>query len=153
VAMLALATLELGFGRVSRLELEREGPSFTIDTVRALPAELGLPDDVPIALVLGADNLRGLPSWRGVEELLERVDPVVVARRGDVARVTDLAGRLSDAALAKLERGFLDLPTVDVEATDLRARLAAGEHCDDELPAGVGEYIREHGVYGSEAAR
>lgn len=152
VAMLELAVRELGFGRVSTLELERAGPSYTIDTVRALVAQHGA-DPVEIVLVIGADNLAGLPDWREAAELLARVEPLVVARAGvERARIDALAGRLPADAVAKLERGFLAVETVDVAATDLRARLAAGERCDAELPRGVGEYVRAHRVYTAGAA-
>ena len=151
VGMLELALQELGFGRVSAIELEREGPSFTFDTVALLPAELGLSEDVPITLVIGADNLRGLERWRSVEELLERVDPLIVARGEDSrARLRELAVKVSAAAYAKLERGLLLLPTVEIAATELRERLAAGTDCSAELPSGVAEYVSAHGVYGLE---
>jgi nicotinate (nicotinamide) nucleotide adenylyltransferase len=72
---------EPGF-EVSDLELERQGPSYTIDTVRALRGSLGLAADASIHLILGSDVLDGLAGWREARALLEAVQPVVVHRAG-----------------------------------------------------------------------
>lgn len=148
-AMLALALADEPRFEVSTLELERDGPSYTIDTVRALPAAVGEAPDVPLYLVLGSDNLPGLPGWRAAEELLERVVPVVVLRAGDSrATLAALAGRLAPALLDKLERGFLVLPPVPGRSSDLRAALGRGERQLSDLPPGVREYAAHRGLYG-----
>src|SRR5215831_2666653 len=95
--MLRLATAAEPRFLVLPLELEREGPSFTIDTVRALPEALGRPPDVPIYLVLGSDNLAGLESWREAAALIARVHPVIVHRDdapdGALDRIERVLGR------------------------------------------------------------
>jgi len=133
---------------VSTIELERAGPSFTIDTVRALPAELGLPADVELFLLIGGDNLPDLPAWREAGELLRRVQPVVVLRAGDEQEVVErLRATLGEEVAQRLERGLVRAEPVAVSATQLRAALVRGEDPGAALPQGVLEYIRARGIY------
>lgn len=139
---------EPGF-ETSGLELERGGPSYTIDTVRALPRALGEPEDCEIYLLLGSDNLAGLAGWREAPALLERVQPVVVRRGGPLAiELAALRGKLAPALLAKLEAGALDLPPVAASSTAVRAARGLEGL---PLPPAIARYIREHGLY--EASR
>lgn len=130
---------------VDARELDREGPSFTLDTVRELVAERPGP---PPAMILGSDNLRGLARWRGVHELLELVVPVVVHRsEHPEALLEGLAEGLEPRELDALRRGFLRLEPVDCSSSEVRARLARGESLGDALPPGVESRIRELGLY------
>lgn len=152
LAMLRLLLADEPGCETSDLELRRGGRSFTIDTVRALPAALGEPEDCEIYLLIGSDNLAGLPGWREARALLERVQPVVVRREGALAdEIALLAPLLPEELLRKLERGALDLPPVPVSSTELRESLP-GAHVDERLiPPAVLEYIRAHGLYGVRA--
>lgn len=150
-----LAMLELliagepGF-ETSRLELERGGRSYTIDTVRALPRALGEPEDCELYLLLGSDNLPGLAGWREAEALLERVQPVVVRRDGPLAaELAALRGTLAPALLARLEAGALDLPPVAASSTQVRAARGLEGL---SLPPAIARYIREHRLYGAARA-
>lgn len=148
LAMLELALAGHPSWSVSRLELERSGPSFTIDTVRALPGALGLEPAVELHLVIGGDNLVGFATWREVEALLERVQPVVVVRRGDEREaLRELVRGLPEPLVRKVERGLVLAPLVPISSTELRARLARGERVDDELAPTVAEYVRARGIY------
>jgi len=152
LAMLHLAIQGEPRFLVDGLELDRAGPSFTIDTVRALPAVLGERDDVPIYLILGSDNVEGLVSWRDAAALLERVQPVIVHREGEPRAAIEAVERaLGPAAAAKLRAGYLDLPPVPVSSTGIRARIAgaSGPAAELELPPAVLAYIRRHGLYGA----
>ena len=136
----------------SDLELVRGGRSFTIDTVRALPAALGEPEDCEIYLLFGSDNLAGLPRWREARALLERVQPVVVRRAGELAaEIAPLAGLLGEELVRKLERGALDLPPVHVSSTELRDALPGADVDARLVPPALLEYIRAHGLYGARA--
>jgi nicotinate-nucleotide adenylyltransferase len=153
-AMLALAIADEPRFELSDLELRRGGVSYTIDTVAALPAALGLPDDLEIYLILGSDNLPGLPRWHRAQELLERVRPIVVHRAGEPQRWLDaLRSDLGAELFAKLEAGYLRLPPVAASSTHVRARLTDPGHDPGrealEVPAPVREYIRTHAVYGA----
>jgi len=157
LAMLHLATAGTPGFEVLDLELERDGPSYTIDTVRALPAALGLPGDVPICLILGSDVLDSLAGWREARALLERVQPVVVDRSsGKVdgaaeveAHLTEIARQLGPALADKVRAGYLRVPPVPASSTDLRSRLPGLGADVRDLPPAVLEYIRAHGLYGA----
>ncbi len=133
---------------LSDLELRRGAPSFTVDTVRELiQARSGLAS-AELFLILGSDNLRGLGSWRDVDEVLRSATPIVVARAGvDLAELSKLSG-LSAELLERLRRGFVDAETVDIAATELREELERGAGME-KLPAPVREYISARGIYGA----
>jgi len=140
---------EKGF-EVSDLELARGGPSFTIDTVRGLPAALGESPDVAIYLVMGSDNLALLGEWREARALIERVQPVVVHREGEPhAALEGVRRALGEVLADKVERGYVRLPPVAVSSTDLREELGGGAACDHEIPLAVREYIRARRLYGA----
>jgi nicotinate-nucleotide adenylyltransferase len=125
--------------RVSRVDVDREGPTYSVDTVAALRAELGA--DASISLVLGADALAGITGWHRADELI--ADPavsfVVYARRGSDVEPPEALDP------ARLER--LDGPLVDVSSTDVRARVAAGRPIRYLVPDAVEDHVRAHGLY------
>ena len=146
--MLELAIRPESSWSVSRIELDREGPSYTMDTVRELAASVGEPEDSAIYMVIGSDNLPGLPSWSRVEELLERIHPVIVFREGTPrASLEALGERLPAELVAKLEEGFLEVPPVTVSSTELRGWCRTAKDAPLQLPAEVWEYIRARGLY------
>lgn len=148
LAMLELALAGEPRFEVATLELERAGPSYTVDTLRALPAALGLDPGARLYLLLGGDNLPGLPGWRGFDEILRRAEPLVVVRAGDERAALDvLRGRVHETALEALERGLIAVPPCPVSATQLRERLARGLDPGADLPRAVADYARAHGVY------
>lgn len=136
-------------------ELRRDGPSYTIDTVRELRAELG--DQQPICLILGADAFAGFTSWRCWGEILERVHIVITARPGSALQADGEAGHLlqerrlrSAGDLARQPGGGIlacSLRLLDISATAIRAAIASGEDVSDMLPQPVLRYIRAHDLY------
>jgi nicotinate-nucleotide adenylyltransferase len=141
-----LAMCELAVGdcegvEVSRLELEREGPSYTVDTLRQLHATE--PED-QLTFIVGGDMARSLPAWREPEAILE-LATLAVAERGRADR------EAITAALRELRGSehtrFLDMAPMDVSSSLVRRRVAAGEPIDDLVPAAVGAYIAQHGLY------
>ena len=151
-SMLEIAVAREPGWLVATLELEREGPSYTIDTLRALPAELGLDADVELYLLIGGDNLPGLPTWREAGALLRLAQPVVVAREGDeLDALARVRAELGDEVADRLERGLVRVEPVEISATELRAALARGEDPGQALPPGVLEYIRARGIYSAAA--
>jgi nicotinate-nucleotide adenylyltransferase len=147
VAMLELALSAEPAFEVWAGELDREGPSWTVDTVRELARENGEPPH----LILGDDNLAGLPAWRDVEELLALARPIVVRRElEDDSVLETVAASLSPAAAERLRAGVLACPALEASATELRALLERGESAGDLLPPGVEAYAREHGLYAAE---
>lgn len=147
-AMLELAVADEPRWLVATLELERPGPSYTVDTLRELPEHLGLPADCELFLILGGDNLTGLPDWKDVDEVLLRARPIVVVRTGEErVELERIQERMGGAVAEELAAGLLELPPVPLAATDLRAALGRGELVDESLPPHVGEYIRARGIY------
>lgn len=125
-------------------ELDREGPSYTIDTLHELRAEQG---QRPLVLLLGADAFAGLASWHRWRELFEAAHLGVLSRPGVAARLPDVlerevAGRrIADAsALRALPAGKvveLAVTPLEISATRIRELLAAGRDPRYLLPAGL----------------
>jgi len=130
----------------SRLEIDRDGPSYTVDTLREIHAQA--PGD-HLTFIVGGDMAASLPSWRDPEAILE-LATLAVAERDGVVR-DELRGRLvgvtgSDRVV------FLDIPRVDVSSTMVRERIAAGRPVRHLVPDEVRHYIAEHGLYAREGA-
>jgi nicotinate-nucleotide adenylyltransferase len=125
----------------SALEIERGGPSYTVDTLAALRADR--PDD-ELTFVAGGDMAMSLPEWREPARVLELATFAVAER--EAIRREQVAARLG--ALPGAERiVFFDMPRVDVSSSLVRERVAAGEPVDDLVPAGVARYIDQRGLY------
>ncbi|MGD2018820.1 MAG: nicotinate (nicotinamide) nucleotide adenylyltransferase [Planctomycetota bacterium] len=155
VAMLEAATADRPDWEVSDVELRREGTSFTVDTLRELASEAGgAPSEGGAALhmILGSDNLPGLPGWKDVEEVLTLARPIVAWREGTPEEhLAALDGRLPAALVERLAEGFLRLPPIPVSATEIRALVAEGRLAEADLPEGVAELIVREGLYGAAA--
>lgn len=132
LAMLELAVRSEPRFAVSRIELERDAPSYTVDTLEALAGEERL------FLILGADAAAQLTSWRDPGRVL-RLATLVVARRAG-------APDPDRTAIA------LDTPLVDVSGSDLRARAARGRSLRYLVPDAVWRYIEERGLYRDRSA-
>jgi nicotinate-nucleotide adenylyltransferase len=146
LAMLGLALAGEPSWSTWSFELEHSGPSYTVETLRELARLRGHDDG--LFLVIGGDNLPAFPRWREVETVLRLAQPIVVARRAAArAALDELRGTLPATEHARLAAGFLGVEPLDLSATELRARLAAGEDVSRDVPDGVAAYLREHGLY------
>lgn len=157
-AMLALAVADEPGLHVDLRELHRAGPSYSVDTLRELRAESG--PSTPLALLIGADSLLGLPDWHEWTALFDLAHFVVAGRPGSaldqalppvLARAT--AGRWVDrpAALHEAPCGRLlqlNQPLHPGSATEVRRRIAAGEPWHALVPAAVAAYIVRERLYG-----
>jgi nicotinate-nucleotide adenylyltransferase len=126
---------------VSDVELKREGPSYTVDTLTEL--RRAHPGD-ELFLILGWDAARLFPTWRRPDEVRELASVVVVGRPGEEApREADLteAGLDGDGVVLCQE------PTPDVSASEIRRAVAAGESIAGKVPAAVERYITAHRLY------
>jgi nicotinate-nucleotide adenylyltransferase len=135
-AMLRLAIAGEPRFVLDRRELLRTGPSYTLDTVRELQAER---PGARWFLVIGADQHAGLHTWQGWRELLARVTLAVAARPGE--------RRAPDPAVAAAAIETVALPMMDISATDIRARAAAGQDIGALVPPAVAGYIARHHLY------
>lgn len=130
--------------RVDDRELGRPGPSFTVDTLREIVAETG----AELYLILGTDNLPGLPEWREVAALLELAQPVIVHREGDPEALLGPAReRLAPELVERLRAGLLELPPVEASSTEVRRALSGGDEAGEEVPERLRDYLRAHGLY------
>ncbi len=141
VDMCRLAVGEYERVTVSTLEVEREGPSFTVDTLRAIAVS---DPGAELTFVAGADMARTLPSWRAPREILGLARLAVAERGGAVRReIREVMRSLG----AEDRVTFLDMAPVDVSSSMVRDRVAAGESIDSLVPAGVARYIADHRLY------
>ena len=136
--MTALAIENIPEFSLFELELEQEGPSYTIDAINHLRRDSS---DVQFHLVLGEDILPGLPSWKSVWELLELAPPLVGTRPFDKLIY------LSSDLLTYIEKGRVDTPMMEISSTDLRERLIKKKYCTHLVPAKVLDYIHTHDLY------
>jgi nicotinate-nucleotide adenylyltransferase len=140
VAMLALALAGRPDWQISFDELDREPPSFTVDTLRALSARL-LHDE--LWLLMGTDALAGLAGWKEPVEIV-RLARIAAFHRapfaGEGLRVPDVPGLPS-----RLE--VFDAGSFTISATDLRKDLSGGRDARGRVPDSVAEYITKHRLY------
>lgn len=125
----------------SRLELDRPGPSYTIDTIKQLRGELG--SDAKLYMLVGADEARDLISWRdpyGIQELAT----IVVANRPGLA-MEDVVGSLPKDFASGLTR--LEIPGVDISSTDIRKRAESGRTIRYLTPDAVVTYMQSNDLY------
>ncbi|WP_043318683.1 nicotinate-nucleotide adenylyltransferase [Microbulbifer sp. HZ11] len=135
-------------------ELQRAGPTYTVDTLEELRSELG--DQISISFCMGMDSLLGLPGWHRWQRLLELAHLVVVARPG-----FDIPGEGEVAELVAAKRGALvdiqqqpagsillqELSLLPISATDIRAQIHSGHSPQFLLPERVLDYIQTHRLY------
>ncbi len=146
---------------VDRRELRRGGPSYTVDTLRELRAELG--EQVPVAWLIGSDSLAELHTWHRWRELFGVAHILAVERAGSRVDAASLGRDAPDVQAevgprwrppgllpATAAGGFavLPLPRQRPESsTELRRRIAAGEPWQDWVPPAVAAYIGRHRLY------
>lgn len=135
-AMVALAMAGEPRFALERAELDRAGPTYTLDTVRALRAA---EPQVDWTLVLGEDQYAGLHTWHGWQELLGGVRLAVAGRPG--------AARSPHPEVARAARDAVALPPMAVSSSEVRARLAAGLSVAGLVPDAVARYISRHHLY------
>jgi nicotinate-nucleotide adenylyltransferase len=150
VAMVALAIVDNPAFELSRIEVDRPGLSWTVDTVAALAVDLGAdPADggrtCNLTVILSAETFADLPTWRDPRRLLElarvavapRIDFAAPSREAMAARFPGLEERVA----------FLEGPRLGVSSTAIRARVATGRSIRYLVPPAVAAYVADHGLY------
>ena len=140
-AMLRLAIADEPRFTLSRIELERLGASYTLDTVREMQA---LRPGAQWFLLIGQDQYAGFHTWQGWRELLDRVT-LAVANRSDPGWPG--ASVVADAQVQRVAHQVVALPMMDVSSTDIRERIAHGRRIVDLVPPAVARYIDQHDLY------
>lgn len=148
--MAVLGTLDEPRFRVARWDLEREGPSYTLDTLADARREL---PGCELSWILGTDAMAGLPGWHRAGELIASARFLVVARAGfdEAGLRTHLASALPDAPADAW--AFVPMPEVDVSSSGLRDALGRGEDVSALLPDAVATYVKRYGTYRQKVAR
>jgi nicotinate-nucleotide adenylyltransferase len=132
VAMLSLALQDCPGFAVERAELSRPGPSYTVDTLEALrQREPG----TELVLLLGADAAAELPAWHEARRIPELARVVVFARPGTAVPASPWVS------------GIIEVPAIDISATEIRNRVRQGQSVRYWVPDAVAEYITAHRLY------
>jgi len=130
---------------VSDCELTREGPSYTIDTVRHFREIYG--PKVLLYWLIGADSLAELPTWRAIKTLVDECIFVTAVRPGMAPPWATLRNVLSEKQLAVMKDYVLQTPLIEISATELRRRVAENLSVRYLTPPAVAAYIAENGLY------
>jgi len=138
--MTVIATASNPRFSVSRVDIDRAGPTYTIDTLRDLHRTA--PDD-ELYFITGADALAQILTWRDVDEIFELAHFVGCTRPGHQLDESALQG-LPEDRLAVVE-----IPALAISSTECRTRVAKGEPVWYLVPDGVVQYIAKHGLYGA----
>lgn len=135
-AMTLIATASDPLFSVSRVEIDRPGETYTIDTLRDLRAERG--PDAEFFFIIGADALSRLRTWKDHEELVKLMHFVGCTRPGH---------QLGDAGLADGQFTLVEIPALEISSTLCRERIRAGLPIRYLVPDGVISYISKRGLY------
>jgi nicotinate-nucleotide adenylyltransferase len=141
--MVRMAIAPYPYFKVSTMEVDRVGPTYTIDTILGIRAKLNAEDEV--YFILGWDSLVQFPRWRDAPRLIKMCRLTAVPRPGYTlpdlnsleAKIPGLSGRVV----------LLDKPEIDISATDIRQRVAQGLSINHLVPRVVAIYIRKHRLY------
>jgi nicotinate-nucleotide adenylyltransferase len=133
--MTVIATASNPRFTVSRVDVDRPGPTYTIDTLRDLTAQR---PGCELFFITGADALSQILGWKDVEEMWRLAHFIGVTRPGH---------DLSDTGLPRERVSLLEVPAMAISSTDCRDRVVAGEPVWYLVPDGVVQYIGKHGLY------
>jgi nicotinate-nucleotide adenylyltransferase len=134
--MTVIATASNPRFSVSRVDIDRPGPTYTIDTLRELRGLRG--GDAEFFFITGADALSKMMSWQDAADLFKLAHFVGVTRPGH---------RLSSAGLPTDQVSLVEIPALSISSTECRQRVAAGEPVWYLVPDGVVQYIAKRGLY------
>jgi nicotinate-nucleotide adenylyltransferase len=151
--MLELAVADNPRLAVNLTELEREGPSYSIDTIRTVQARM---PDALLTFILGADAFAAIATWKEYETLLTLCDFCVISRPG--AREREVPIAVENAFCYDSSRGvyahrsgrallFLPVTALMISASDIRERCATGRSIRYLVPDAVADYVAAHGLY------
>ncbi|MDZ7577381.1 MAG: nicotinate-nucleotide adenylyltransferase [Candidatus Nanopelagicales bacterium] len=122
--------------RVDRCDIDRPGPTYTVDTLRDLRDSLG--PDARLYLIVGADSREEMSTWRDPEEVMSAAQVLAVSRAGHHSEAPPLpSGSVTD----------VKIPDMEISSTDIRGRVASGRSIRYLLPEPVRLFILQHGLY------
>jgi nicotinate-nucleotide adenylyltransferase len=146
LAMLELAIAGNPHFSISRVDLERPGPSYTVETLRLLRQQWG--KQTALYFLIGWDSLEEFLTWRDPSGILEQLAYLVAVRRPGYAEESGYRVSL-EARLPGITRRLLVVPApqLEISSTDLRERVAEGRPIKYQLPERVEQYIEQHNLY------
>jgi len=125
------------------MEIERSGPTYTVDTIKKLREKLGTGDE--LFFILGWENLEDLPRWHQPELLIALCRLVAVPRVGcpvlDLSSLEEVLPGVSQRVI------LLDKPEIDISASVIRERVSQGLSISHLVPEAVERYIKQHKLY------
>ena len=142
ICMAELATAASRHLWVSRLDADRPGPHYSLDTVRLLQVEMG--PESAIFFLMGLDSLRNLPTWRNPEQLIREAKLVVLTRPSVDVNWAQLKRSLPEIQKHVI---LLKMPALEISSSVLRERLRAGVSVQFQIPHAVETYIAKHRLY------
>lgn len=128
---------------LSLVEMERPGPSYTVDSLLELRAALG--EEAGLVLIMAADSLAEIDTWREPDRLLELAEWAIGPRPG--APVPNRGALRERFGAAESRIHLLEGPSLDVSSTEIRRRVAAGRSIRYLVPRAVAELIADRGLY------
>ncbi|BDI23146.1 nicotinate-nucleotide adenylyltransferase [Herbiconiux sp. L3-i23] len=135
--MTVIATASNPRFTVSRVDIDRGGPTYTIDTLRDLNTAY---PDADLFFITGADAIKQIVGWKNVDDLWDLAHFVAVSRPGHVVSISDLP---------KGDVSWLEVPALAISSTDCRSRVNRGFPVWYLVPDGVVQYISKHDLYRS----
>lgn len=143
LAMLEFALAGHESFRILRIELDRRGPSFTVETLEQLHREHPQHE---WSLLMGADSVHDLPTWREPNRILQ-LATVIAVNRGDrpAMNLADLADHFSADEILRITP--IAMPGIDISSSEIRQRVRSGKSIRFLVPRAVEVYITEHRLY------
>jgi nicotinate-nucleotide adenylyltransferase len=143
IEMLRLALIGKPHFKISYMEIERPGPSYTVDTLDAIRKRYGGKAD--LYFILGSDSLARLPEWREPERIVAMCHLVAVPRPGYPRPDVKTLEKSIPGIAPKLV--FLNKPDLDISATIIRDKVIGHQAIDQLVPGLVAQYINKHRLY------
>lgn len=148
LAMVELAIASNPHFSISRVEVDRPGPSYLVDTLRLLHEQWG--PQIELNFVIGWDSLEDFPTWYDPAGILTQLTHLVAVRRPGYVEDTAYNQQLETRLPGIAERLYVvSVPQLDISSTDLRHRLAEDRPIKYQTPEAVERYIIEYGLYKS----
>ena len=148
LAMLQLAIASNPHFTISMVDLERPGPSYTVETLRLLREQWG--EQTTIYFVIGRDSLEDLLDWYDPLGILEQLDYLVAVKRPGYTEEKGYIERLEERLPGIRQRLIvMSAPQLEISATELRQRVAEGRPIKYQVPEVVEQYILQHRLYRS----
>jgi len=144
--MLRLAIADRKDWHISRLEIDRGGVSYTLDTLRAIQADQ---PDAKLFFLMGADSLQDLPHWHQPAEVCRLAIPLVVRRAGtEQPDFEVLRPIVSVDRLTTIRNSQVEMPGIAISSSEIRNHVSEQSPWKAMVPAAVAQYIEQHGLYG-----